>query len=57
MVAAEDVAAAGTALTVAGIVKPSKDPFMMGQPQLFATDALQRQLAGADNIVAAKHPV
>src|SRR6185312_15286755 len=50
MVAAEDVAAAGTALTVAGIVKPSKDPFMMGQPQLFATDALQRQLAGADNM-------
>ncbi|MGW6175413.1 FtsX-like permease family protein [Arthrobacter sp. NPDC055138] len=49
MVAAEDVAAAGTALTVSGIVKLSKDPFMMGQPQLFATDALQQQVAGADN--------
>ena len=31
MVAAEDIAAEGTGLTVSGIVKPSKDPFMMGQ--------------------------
>ncbi|TJY68858.1 ABC transporter permease [Arthrobacter sp. CAU 1506] len=46
LVAAEDLAAAGTGLTVSGIVKASKDPFMMGQPQFFTGGELVQHLAG-----------
>lgn len=44
-VAARDLKDAATA-TVTGLVKASKDPLLMGQPQLHAVPALAAQLAG-----------
>ncbi|HEX2246917.1 MAG TPA: ABC transporter permease, partial [Arthrobacter sp.] len=46
MTAAEDVAAGGIPATVSAIVKASKDPLMMGQPQFFGTGGLVTALAG-----------
>ncbi|MCW2131739.1 ABC transporter permease [Arthrobacter sp. VKM Ac-2550] len=45
MAAAEDVAASGIPATVSAIVKASKDPLMMGQPQFFGTSGFIAALA------------